>query len=224
MAYRDVTESLRAYRDRIANDLADARRARDEAAERAEKVRVLEAELAETDQLISHHGGRRRHLPQLEDVAVAAPCSASWDEMVGDEHVRFCRHCEKNVYNLSSMSREESEALLAARDGNLCVRLYRRKDGTVLTEDCPVGVKRRRRCRVVAGVVGGGLFAAGAALAGTTVTVRRGSPVPTHTAVMGSIATPEPPPEPTAAPTTTTSGHWTTGVARPRMPPPTKKR
>jgi len=67
--------------------------------------------------------------------------------MVGDEHVRFCGQCEKNVYNLSSLPREEAEALLVAKEGKMCVRLYRRDDGTVLTNDCPVGVKKRRRRR-----------------------------------------------------------------------------
>jgi hypothetical protein len=165
MAYRDVSESLRAYRARVADDLAEARRAQEDVARRAEKVRILEAELAETERLIARQPGERRALPLLENVAIAAPCTASWDDMTGDDRVRFCGSCEKNVYNLSAMSRDEGEALLAARDGQMCIRLYKRTDGTVLTSDCPVGVKRRRRRRAVAGVAGGALLAAGAALA-----------------------------------------------------------
>ena len=169
MAYRNVAESLRAYRDRVASDLEDAKRAAQEAAQRAQRVAVLEKELAETEGLLSKLSTGPRKLPVLEDVAIAAPCRASWDEMVGDEHVRFCGQCAKNVYNLSSLPRDQAQALLAAREGEVCVRLYRRADGTVLTSDCPVGVRRRRRRRAVAGVVGGGLLAAtaSASLAGT---------------------------------------------------------
>jgi hypothetical protein len=188
MSYRDVSESLRSYRDRVAGDLEQARQSAREAAERADKVSILEKELAETDGLIAKLAGPRS-LPLLENVAIAAPCSADWEQMVGDDRVRFCRSCEKNVYNLSAMPRDEAEALLAARDGKMCVRLYKRADGTVLTSDCPVGVKRRQRRRAVAGVLGGGLLAAGAAMATASSGVAQGSPVPGP--VTGEIVAPE---------------------------------
>jgi hypothetical protein len=184
MSYRDVSESLRSYRNRVAGELEEARQAAREAAERADKVRILEKELAETDGLLAKVTGPK-NLPLLENVAIAAPCKADWDQMVGDDRVRFCRQCEKNVYNLSALPREEAEALLAAREGKMCVRLYKREDGTVLTSDCPVGAKRRRRRRAVAGVLGGGLLAATAAMAATSTTrVTMGSPPPTT--VMGA--------------------------------------
>jgi hypothetical protein len=179
MAYRDVSESLRAYRERVSRDLEDARIAAKEAQERADKVRVLEKELAETDGLIAKLTETRPlKLPVLENVAIAAPCKASWDAMVGDDRIRFCGQCEKNVYNLSAMPRDEAEALLAAREGKMCVRLYRRADGTVMTSDCPVGVKRRRRRRAVAGVLGGGMMAATASLFATSTGQVQGSAVP----------------------------------------------
>jgi hypothetical protein len=37
-----------------------------------------------------------------------------------------------------------SEALILEKEGKLCVRFFRRKDGTVLTDDCPVGLKAIR--------------------------------------------------------------------------------
>jgi hypothetical protein len=190
MAYRDVSESLRAYRERVARDLDDARIAAKEAQERADKVRILEKELVETDGLIAKLAETRpQRLPLLENVAIAAPCKASWYEMVGDDRVRFCGQCEKNVYNLSAMARDEAEALLAAREGKMCVRLYKREDGTVITSDCPVGVKRRRRRRAVAGAIGGGMMAATAALFATSTGAShvQGAPVPPGTpAVQGS--------------------------------------
>jgi hypothetical protein len=64
--------------------------------------------------------------------------------MEGDERVRYCGLCRKSVYNLSGMTPGEAADLIRRTEGNLCVRLLRRRDGTLLTEDCPVGVRRRR--------------------------------------------------------------------------------
>lgn len=79
----------------------------------------------------------------LKHVQIAAPCQASWDEMYafGGERVRHCSQCQRNVYNLSAMPREEAETLLLKTEGRLCVRFYRRADGTILTQNCPVGLR-----------------------------------------------------------------------------------
>lgn len=81
----------------------------------------------------------------LGRVRVAAPCGEEWGEMRGDERVRFCSRCSLNVYNLSAMTRREAERLVVANEGRLCVRFYRRKDGTILTRNCPVGLARLKR-------------------------------------------------------------------------------
>ncbi|MFA9472676.1 MAG: hypothetical protein ACERNK_19075, partial [Deltaproteobacteria bacterium] len=73
---------------------------------------------------------------------IASPCKAPWENMDGDERVRFCRDCNRNVYNLSAMTEREARRVVAEREGRLCVRFYQRRDGTVLTSDCPVGAKR----------------------------------------------------------------------------------
>ena len=77
-----------------------------------------------------------RQAVSLEVIDIARPCPADWDEMRGDDAVRFCKHCSLNVYNLSTMTREAAERLVAQREGKLCVRFYRRLDGTVITRDC----------------------------------------------------------------------------------------
>ena len=81
---------------------------------------------------------------RLESLRIATPCSADWDDMKGDDLVRFCGRCEKNVYDLSALTREAAEQLVADKEGRMCVRFFRRADGTVLTSDCPVGVRRER--------------------------------------------------------------------------------
>ena len=83
---------------------------------------------------------------RLDKVKVASPCPADWDGMVGNDCVRFCSQCQLNVYNLSGMTRHEAESLIAKAEGRLCVRYYRRRDGSIITSDCPVGlaaIKRR---------------------------------------------------------------------------------
>jgi hypothetical protein len=88
----------------------------------------------------------------LDDIQIAAPCDASWEDMVGDERTRHCGECRKNVYNISAMSRFEAEQFLIETEGRACIRLYKRKDGTLLTNDCPVGLAERawRRARATA--------------------------------------------------------------------------
>jgi hypothetical protein len=68
--------------------------------------------------------------------------------MYGNDRMRFCADCKLNVYNLSGMTQQEAEDLVTNAEGRLCVRFYRRPDGTILTENCPVGwarVKQRAR-------------------------------------------------------------------------------
>jgi hypothetical protein len=81
----------------------------------------------------------------LGRVRVAAPCEADWDEMRGDERVRFCSRCSLNVYNLSAMTRREAERVVLGAEGRLCVRFYRRRDGTMLTQNCPTGLTKLKR-------------------------------------------------------------------------------
>ena len=87
----------------------------------------------------------RRFSNPLDHVRIAAPCSADWEQMIGNDRVRFCGQCELNVYNLSELSRREAEFLISNSEGRLCARFYRRADGSILTKNCPVGLKAIRR-------------------------------------------------------------------------------
>jgi len=81
----------------------------------------------------------------LANVQVAAPCKADWNQMMGDERVRFCSECNLNVYSLSAMTRSDAESLIVRNEGRLCVKFYRRRDGSIITRDCPVGLRAIRR-------------------------------------------------------------------------------
>ena len=87
----------------------------------------------------------KQSLAILNEIRIASPCTASWDAMRGDERVRFCDHCRLHVYNLSEMKAEDAAALVERTEGRLCVRFYQRRDGTMLTRDCPIGLRAIRR-------------------------------------------------------------------------------
>jgi hypothetical protein len=63
--------------------------------------------------------------------------------MRGDDRSRFCGHCQRNVFDLSAMTRAEALVSIGDPNNRPCVRLYRRSDGRVMTEDCPVGLRER---------------------------------------------------------------------------------
>ena len=81
----------------------------------------------------------------LDNLFVATPCSADWDDMAGDDQVRFCKHCQLNVYNISEMTRAQGEKLIAASEGRICTKFYRRADGTIMTKDCPTAIRSIKR-------------------------------------------------------------------------------
>jgi hypothetical protein len=180
MTYRSDLDALTARKTALEAEVRDRTRELDEARRLVEEVEA------------------RARLPVLDQIRVAAPCSAAWDAMTGDDRVRACGDCHKNVYNLSELTRDEAEALIRAKEGRLCVRYFQRSDGTILLKDCAVGVKRRRRRRLVgAGVA--------ASLAGAALAYVKWADVPVeqiqadlherlhHDVVMGVVA---PPPRP----------------------------
>src|SRR5689334_23652874 len=150
-----------------------------------------------------------RYQSPLENIRIASPCSANWNEMYGNDRMRFCGQCKLNVYNLSGMSREEAENLVTNAEGRLCVRFYRRTDGTVITENCPVGwarVKQRARVYTTAAfslimtLLGGLIFVSlfSRPNGSSEVGVLKVKPTPTPIPTMGAIAyrpTPTPTPK-----------------------------
>jgi hypothetical protein len=160
----------------------------------------------------------------LEQIQVASPCQAAWDAMTGDNHARFCGQCQKHVYNLSGMTRADAEALVNRTEGRMCVRFFRRADGTVLTQDCPVGLRAvRKRMLIWGGAAAAILFAFLGLVTGITAgaigfgwangwrprplvwVVEQINPPPVRGGmVMGDMCPPDhvppPPPEPPAPP------------------------
>lgn len=101
----------------------------------------------------------------LDSIESPLPCSKDWNEMTGDERVRFCEGCAKNVYNLSAMTRREARKFVARNSGKVCVRYVRLADGSVQTAGTRVYKITRRAPAVAAGALGAvlALSASGAA-------------------------------------------------------------
>jgi hypothetical protein len=78
------------------------------------------------------------------------------------------------VYNFAEMTRDEVRELLVRTEGRVCARLYQRADGTVLTRDCPTGLRaiRQRTSRIAAAVIAAMLSLPTLAFGGTTCKVR----------------------------------------------------
>lgn len=93
-----------------------------------------------------------RDLPtQLE---IKTPCTASWDQMRGNDRVRFCEHCQHTVNDLTSLTPKRIRRLIAKSQGRLCLRYHRRPDGEPLSTQVPKKLHqiRKRVSRVAAGV------------------------------------------------------------------------
>jgi len=146
MAYRDDVAALAARQASLSDELTA-------------KTRELEAATRLLDE-----AKEKARLPVLPNIYVASPCPADWSKMTGDERVRMCGQCNKHVFNLSNMTRDEAEELIIEKHGDLCVRYYQRKDGTILLKDCTVGASAARKRKLIAAgaaalLAGGGLAA-----------------------------------------------------------------
>lgn len=89
----------------------------------------------------------------LDRINIASPCSSDWDDMIGNDQVRFCQHCSLFVHDLSKITTKEALKIVADSKGKLCVRYVRRPDGTVETarRAQPVTQIKRRLSRIAVG-------------------------------------------------------------------------
>ncbi|NHZ34252.1 hypothetical protein [Massilia rubra] len=145
-----------------------------------------------------------KHTISLQRIDIASPCTASWDDMQGDERVRHCNDCNKNVFNLSAMPEADATRLLADNhQGDLCVRFYQRQDGTVMTSDCGDSQRAmvRQAWRGLPHMAGAAALALSAAFAATPApaTAAAASPAakpPAMRVTMGTPPATRPPREP----------------------------
>ena len=160
----------------------------------------------------------RRHRVELDQLAVAEPCQASWDAMqdTGDGR-RFCDGCAKHVHDLSRFTAAQAQRLIAdahVHGRSVCVRYQKASDGRILTRDRPAYRGWRRLTATFATLLGcGSLITAGLGCGPTHATLLRSNFVArwlertlfpphrpavqgemrAHPVVMGDVAMPPPP-------------------------------
>jgi ankyrin repeat protein len=88
----------------------------------------------------------------LDRIRITTPCDADWDSMVGNDQVRFCRHCDLHVSDLNAMTRGDAMRLVARSQGRLCLRYVARPDGGMVATQTPQLYRIGRRVsRLAAG-------------------------------------------------------------------------
>lgn len=123
----------------------------------------------------------------LDVIQIDRPCDAAWDAMPGDDRRRFCAHCQKHVFNLAAMPRDEAERLVCESAGSLCARVQRDAAGTVVTLDY---ARTERRPTWFWLMIGGG-SAMTLALAGAIYAARQPPPA-RPPVVLGGMRCPVP--------------------------------
>jgi len=73
---------------------------------------------------------------------ITDPCERTWDELEGDSPAadeRYCDSCDRNIQNVSAMTRAEVDAMVARErqrgSERVCLFGMARPDGTLMTAD-----------------------------------------------------------------------------------------
>lgn len=77
----------------------------------------------------------------LQAIKIATPCHVPITEMEDRGSFFHCHECQLNVYHFSTLSNDQIADLLNQNHERLCVGMFKREDGTIITKDCPLGLK-----------------------------------------------------------------------------------
>lgn len=81
----------------------------------------------------------------VDSLAIDMPCPIPWSHMKGDDKIRHCEVCDLKVHNLSAMTEDEIGEFLEANAGvRVCINMFKRPDGTIVTDRCPAGLRELR--------------------------------------------------------------------------------
>ena len=83
--------------------------------------------------------------PYSSRFEITSPCTEDWDAMVGNDQIRFCKHCQRSVHDFSQMTSKMIRRLIAQSNGRICVRY-----SDVTPRPAPVLYKIGRRTSKIA--------------------------------------------------------------------------
>lgn len=90
---------------------------------------------------LPHDQTQPAHEPEavMDQIELQFTCERSWDDLDGhDGAVRRCEECKHDIYNVTSMSRDEAHEFLRGRDGQrTCIAYERSPTGRTLHADDP---------------------------------------------------------------------------------------
>jgi len=98
----------------------------------------------------------------IDSIRVSDPCTEDWDEMVGNEKVRLCTHCAREVNDISKLRRKDAKLLLRRSSGRICVR-YREDPQTGKKVFLDSLFQITRRSGIAAGALGASIALSNAA-------------------------------------------------------------
>lgn len=145
---------------------------------------MLERALADAERLVQRRDRVVRHLAILdeelredaaglvESLTIPTPCKARWEDMRGDDTVRRCARCDREVHDLTRMTKDEIALLFSSAAKTPGARMRRRPDGRVVGGEC-APEKPSMTLRAARFVGAGMLFGAGFAGVVTLAVVPR---------------------------------------------------
>ncbi len=80
-----------------------------------------------------------------KQLKIKNPCSANWDQMIGNDWVRFCEHCHLTVNDLTPLTPKRVHRLIADSKGRLCVRYRVTREGTPILKAVPQQLHQIRK-------------------------------------------------------------------------------
>jgi len=108
----------------------------------------------------------------IDEIKVKDPCTQDWETMRGNDYVRFCDHCSKNVTDISKMTRKRALKLVRETNGKLCIRyLENPRDNSPMFADRFVRLTRRAPS-LATGVMSASLVLSNAAYAQGSIASR----------------------------------------------------
>jgi hypothetical protein len=67
------------------------------------------------------------------EASIPKPCQQQWTAMSGSASARHCDSCQKTVHNFATLTPRQIERLVFENHGELCARVTRREDGSIVT-------------------------------------------------------------------------------------------
>ncbi|MBX7170249.1 MAG: hypothetical protein K1X72_04775 [Pyrinomonadaceae bacterium] len=84
----------------------------------------------------------------LENIKVKNPCSMDWEDMTGNDEIRFCGRCQQNIYNISEMPKRRALKVLNQPNEKICISYFLDEKKQIITQTYP-GIFKRNFAKII---------------------------------------------------------------------------